>query len=117
MIYEGSFRFPLNGVGAKYGASVSINNLFNGILSTIATSSRAFLKVIIHEIDIYNPSSIAFCARAILPVKQCKTPLKLPFFISLSSVDNMSSSAFRLWIITGSLDLRAASIWNMKLSN
>ena len=117
MTYAGSFRSPINGVGAKYGASVSTNNLFSGTLSATAISSRAFLKVIIPDIDIYSHSSIAFSARAMLPVKQCKTPLKLPLFISFSNMNAISSSAFRLWIITGSLDLRAASMWVTKLSN
>ncbi len=63
---EGSFLFPLNGSGARYGESVSISNFSKGICFTISCRAKAFLKVTIPEIEIYKPKSKHSCANSIL---------------------------------------------------
>ena len=52
IIKDGSLSFPLNGIGARYGESVSTNNLFKGIMETASTMSAEFLKVTIPLIEI-----------------------------------------------------------------
>ena len=42
LVFDGSFLLPLFGTGAKYGESVSTNNLSEGIYLTTSTKSLAF---------------------------------------------------------------------------
>ena len=41
---EGSFVFPLKGIGAKYGESVSTKSLSNGMYEAALTKSKEFLE-------------------------------------------------------------------------
>ena len=59
---EGSFVFPLKGIGAKYGESVSTKSLSTGIYDAASTKSEEFLKVTIPLIDIKHPISKSFFA-------------------------------------------------------
>ena len=52
IIYEGSLDLPLNGIGARYGESVSTSNLFKGIMDTASLISVESLKVTIPLIEI-----------------------------------------------------------------
>ena len=53
----GSFDLPLRGSGAKYGESVSINNLSFGIFLIVPAKSMDFLNVTIPLTEIYEPKS------------------------------------------------------------
>lgn len=72
--YAGSFRFPRNGTGVRKGQSVSISSLSSGTCAAIARKSSAFLKVTMPEKEIEKPNSMACCASAKLPLKQCMMP-------------------------------------------
>ena len=109
-MYLLSFLLPLNGVGARYGASVSKIKCLSSIAS-IVLSSPEFLKVNTPPIPKLNPPNlITFSASSILPVKQWKTPLNLSSFnFSIISIASVNES--RTCIAIGSLYFLANSIW------
>jgi hypothetical protein len=72
--------FPLKGIGAKYGASVSTNILSSGISLNVSAKTLDFLKVTTPLAEIYAPMSSRSKANFFEPVKQCIKILKSFFF-------------------------------------
>ena len=63
---------PLNGTGAKYGASVSRSNLSIGISMTDNCKSFAVSYVTIPDIEKYTPNSTNRFVHFLPPVQECK---------------------------------------------
>ena len=71
LMNDGSFFFPLFGIGAKKGLSVSISVFSIGIYLNVSCKFFAFLNVIIPLAEKKDPRSSNFFAKSKLPVKQC----------------------------------------------
>ena len=93
--YTGSLRFPRYGCGVKYGASVSINNLSNGISVATSFGVFAFLNVTGPPSEIMKFIAMHSFAVSTLPPKQCIMPPVVSAFSSFK-IRTTSAVASRL---------------------